>query len=115
MGLSGFGSLLWAVGLAGSLAWPGLVALGFTRLRWTKISTPGCFLRYAIPLSYTVILCAHALLADFVIAGAERAAETGLVSPVWWRIIFVLGLETTLAVAALYMLAGRFRVTPAAP
>lgn len=115
MGLSGFGSLLWAAGVAGSLAWPGLVALGFTRLRWTRISTPDRFVRFAIPLSYTVIFCAHALLADFVIAGAERAAETGLVSPVWWRIVFVIALETTLAIAALYWLAGCFRDRPAAP
>lgn len=115
MGLSGLGSLLWALGLAGSLAWPGLVALGFTRLRWAHISTPSRFVRYAIPLSYAVILCAHALLADVILIGAERAAETGLVSTVWWRIVFVLGLETALAAAALYLLARRFRVRPVGP
>ena len=115
MGLSGLGSLLWAVGLAGSLAWPGLVALVFTRLRWAHISEPGRFVRYAIPLSYSVILCSHAFLADFVIVGAERAAGTGLVSAVWWRIIFVLTLETALAAAALYLFARRYRVRPAGP
>lgn len=115
MGLSLSGSLLWALGLSGSLAWPGLVALGFTRLRWTHISVPTRFLRYAIPLSYTVIFCAHALLADFVIVGAERAAETGLLSAVWWRIIFVLVLETALAATALYWLERRFRPGATSP
>jgi hypothetical protein len=68
---------------------------------------PGRFLTVAIPLSYVVVLGSHAVLADAVLLGAERAAETGLVSAVWWRIIVVLGIETGLAAAALLWLARR--------
>ena len=103
------GSLLWAGGIAFSLAWPGLVALAFTRLRWSHIDTPGRFLRLAIPLSYIVILCAHGLLADVILVGVDRAVETGQVLAVWWRIVFVLGLETGLAAVALYGLERHLR------
>ena len=102
MGLSFAGSILWFFGIAASLAWPGLAAIVFTRWRWSHLPAPERFLRIAIPVSYAVILCSHAVLADFVLTGAERAAETGLVSAVWWRLVFVLMLETALAAAAMY-------------
>ena len=104
MGLTLAGSLVWALGLAASFAWPGLVAIAYARVRLTQIPDTGRFLRIGIPLSYAVIFCAHGLLADMVLVGAERAVELGSLWLVWWRLGFVLMLETALAAAALFFL-----------
>lgn len=115
MGLTVAGSLLWAMGLAFSFAWPGLVAIAFAWFRAAQLSDIGRFLRIGIPLSYAVILCAHALLADIVLVGVQRAAELGSVWFVWWRLGFVLGLETALAALALFALERRMRASATLP
>ena len=101
MGLSLLGSIVWLLGLTGSLLWPALVALSVARWSRPAPVNVGRFLGFAIPLSYLVILGSHAALADIVLLGARRAAETGVTSIAWSRIILVLLTETALAVAAL--------------
>jgi hypothetical protein len=109
VGLTLGGSLVWAVGLALSFAWPGLIAIAYAWFRAPRIHDSSRYLGLGIPLSYAVIFVAHAWLADIVIVGAQRAAETGSVWLVWWRLGFVLGLETAIAALALYVLEQRLR------
>jgi hypothetical protein len=107
MGLSLVGSLLWVAGLLGSLLWPALIAIGVARLRRPPIRAPGRFLAVAIPVSYLIVLGTHSVLADTILLGAKRAAETGMISMVWWRIVVVLGFETALAASVIFWLAHR--------
>ena len=100
MGLSLLGSIFWLLGVTGSLLWPALVALAVARWSRPPPANVSRFLGFAIPLSYLVILGSHAALADIVLLGAQRAAETGVTSIAWSRIILVLVTETALAVVA---------------
>ena len=104
MGLSLLGSILWLLGVTGSLLWPALIALAVARWSRPPPAIVGQFLGFAIPLSYLVILGSHAALADTVLLGARRAAETGVMSIAWSRIILVLLIETVLAVLAVSVL-----------
>jgi len=101
MGLSLLGSIFWLLGVTGSLLWPALVALAVARLPPLPPAHFRRFLGVGIPLSYLVILGSHGVLADTVLLGARRAAETGVTSIAWSRIILVLLTETALAVLAL--------------
>ena len=64
MGLTLGGSLVWAVGMALSFAWPGLIAIAYAWFRAPRIDDSSRYLRFGIPLSYAVIFVAHAWLAD---------------------------------------------------
>ncbi|MGI9330247.1 MAG: hypothetical protein ACR2QB_05970 [Gammaproteobacteria bacterium] len=101
MGLSLLGSIFWLLGVFGSLLWPAFVALAVARWSRPPPVNVGRFLGLAIPLSYLVILGSHSFLADIVLLSARRAAETGVTSIVWSRIILVLLTETVLAVLVL--------------
>jgi hypothetical protein len=101
MGLSLLGSIFWLLGVTGSLLWPAFVALAVAHWLRPPPANVGRFLRFAIPLSYLVILGSHAALADTVLLGARRAAETGVMFIAWSRIVLVLLTETVLAVLAL--------------
>lgn len=109
MGLSLLGSVVWLFGVVGSLLWPAAIAVVFLRWRRPSRIRNSRFLLYALPLSYLVFFLAHAVLADSVLIGAERAAATGHMSLAWSRLILVLLTETLLAVAALYGLQGVLR------
>ena len=98
------GSVVWLLGLIGSLLWPALIAFLFVRLQFRPLREPRRFLSIALPLSYAVVLISHGLLADVVLDGGREAAETGEISIAWSRILAVLLFESLLAVAALFLL-----------
>lgn len=107
MGLSLLGGFTWLAGLVGSLLWPAALAFCFVRWRRPRIVDQRRFLMFGIPMSYAVILGSHLMLGDVVIQGARTARETGVLFEVWWRILFVISIETALAVAVLSLLARR--------